>query len=100
MNSEMREQWLGGRTPRIPTLFLPYLLGREGGTFSGPDQLEADGAEAILRALKLPGRNRTAAFDLLAGDALLTYACEAMTEEADPRGGLELLLRRLGGRFR
>jgi len=100
MSSGALERWLRGRNPKIPALFLPHLLGQEGGTFAGPDQLEFDGAEVILRALKLSGRNRTAAFDLLAGDALLTYACEAMTEEADPRAGLELLLGRLGGRFR
>jgi len=100
MNTETLEQWLRSRTPQIPAPFLPHLLGQEGDTFGGPHQLEFDGAEGILRALTLPGRNRMAAFDLLAGDALLTYACEAMTEEEDPHTGFELLLKRLGDRFR
>jgi hypothetical protein len=36
----------------------------------------------------VPGRVRASAFHLLAADALLTYACEAAMEEADPRAEL------------
>lgn len=100
MSAETLEQWLRDRTPQAPAPFLPHLLGREEEPFEGSQQLEAAGAEGILRALKLPGRNRSAAFELLAGDALLTYACEALAQEEDPGSRLELLLKKLGDRFR
>ena len=99
MSAETLEQWLRNRTPQAPAPFLPHLLGGEEEPFEGSNQLEAAGAEGILRALKRPGRNRAAAFDLLAGDALLTYACEALAQEEDTGAGLELLLKRLGDRF-
>ena len=57
------------------------------------------GVEALSRALEKPGRNRETAFELLAADAFLTYACEAVAQEADVGAGLEGLLERLGDRF-
>jgi hypothetical protein len=100
MKTETLEQWLLGRPPRIPSAFLPHLLERDGGLFQGSSQLEAAGVSRITRALEQPGRNRTAAFDLLAGDAFLTYACEALAREEDPGEGLSLLLHEIGGRIR
>jgi hypothetical protein len=100
MKSETLEQWLVGRSPDIPPAFLPHLLEGDGGSFGGPGQLEAAGVSRIALALKQPGRSRTAAFDLLAGDAFLTYACEALAREEDPGQGLNHLLQRLGGQLR
>jgi len=45
--------------------------------------------------LRTPGRVRESAFDLLAADALLTYACEAALESPDPEGVLGAILRRI-----
>ncbi len=92
--------WLRGRDPAVPAVFLSLLLPGESRAFAGPESLEEPGAEAIAEALAAPGRNRAAAFRLLAGDALLTYACEAAAEEERPGEALEILLKRLGDRFR
>jgi hypothetical protein len=56
--------------------------------------------ECLVRALETPGRIREAAFQLLAADAFLTYACEAMVDEEDCQAGLVDVLRRMGDRFR
>ncbi|MGM0668207.1 MAG: hypothetical protein ACQET1_00725 [Gemmatimonadota bacterium] len=92
--------WLRDRRPEVPAAFLSPLLQGEARASAGPEGLEKAGAEAIAEALAAPGRNRTAAFRLLAGDALLTYACEATAEEERPGETLEILLKRLGDRFR
>ena len=52
------------------------------------------GREALLFALRHPGRNREAAFALLAADALLTLACEQALDVDDPE---EVLLEILEG---
>jgi hypothetical protein len=57
------------------------------------------GEEALSRSLQRTGRDREAAFLLLAADAFFTYACEAMAEADDPGRGLEDLLIRLAGTF-
>lgn len=100
MSRESLERWLLGRTPTVPAPFLPHLLGPDGDVFGGASQLEAMGLAGIHRALGHPGRNREGAFHLLAGDAHLTYACEALAREKDPGEALRLLLRRVGDHFR
>jgi hypothetical protein len=56
-------------------------------------QTLADRAKRALHAAaSRPGRVRRSAFDLLAADALLTYACEAALEAADPEQALNRLL--------
>jgi hypothetical protein len=57
------------------------------------------GEAALRRALENPGRDRGAAFHLLAADAFLTYACEVGAEEADVQGSLMALLEQIGERF-
>jgi hypothetical protein len=57
--------------------------------------LAASGAEVLARALSHPGRDRSAAFELLAADALLTYACEEAAREEDVEGALAAILRRV-----
>lgn len=92
--------WLRDRRPEVPAAFLSLLLPGETRAFTGPEGLEEAGAEAVAEALAAPGRNRTAAFRLLAGDALLTYACEAAAGEERPGETLGILLKSLGDRFR
>ena len=94
------EEWLEGRSPSVPETFLPLLL--EAGSVESrtPEELGRVGGDALARALGAPGRNRESAFALLAGDALLTYACEALAEEdGDVGQGLEVLIQELGTRF-
>lgn len=101
MGSDMARSWLDGRDPAAPaelrSLVDDDLRGR------GP--LRERLAEAALRRLGAARRHpgeRGAAFDLLAADAHLTYACEeAVTRPADaekgvdPEGLLRSLLRRV-----
>jgi len=92
------EEWLRGRAPSVPRALLPMLL--EGGEGPiGPEDLAARGEAALGKALESPGRNRRAAFDLLVGDAFITYACEAMSRAEEVETGLEALLTGLGERL-
>jgi hypothetical protein len=75
------------------------MLAEEGEAPISVEELRRLGEEALERALAHPGRDRRAAFDLLAGDALITYACELLAREDDPGGRLDGLLKELGGRF-
>ena len=97
MSKVILEDWLRRRIPPIPSPFLPYLLGEEG-VLDSLD-LAGRGAASLSKALGRPGRNRGAAFHLLAADALLTYACEAVARHPDPKASLETLLEGLGDRF-
>jgi len=48
----------------------------------------------LARARRSPGKVRSSAWHLLAADALLTYACEAALEAAEPPRAFEEILRR------
>jgi len=98
MSAKTLEVWLRGRVPRIPAPFLPYLLQYGEGPL-GAMGLSARGTEALSHALELPGRDREAAFHLLAADAFFTYACEEVVQEGHVQAGLEGLLEQLGDRF-
>ena len=75
------------------------MLLQEGEGSTGPEELAARGEVALRKALRSPGRVRRAAFDLLVGDAFITYACEAMSGAEDPEAGLQALLTGMGERF-
>lgn len=92
------EEWLKEREPKIPAPFLPHLFGVSPGP-AGIENLIDSGEEALRRALQKTGQSRAGAFDLLAADAFLTYACEAAAAGGDVRGSLEALLERIGERF-
>jgi hypothetical protein len=66
--------------------------GGDGAPVSGPESrvgtLTALAMSALESALERPGRVRDSAFQLLAADALLTYACEAALECEDAEGTL------------
>ena len=57
------------------------------------EALERLGLQELGRARSAPGRIRESGFHLLAADALLTYACEAALESADPTAALGTVLR-------
>ena len=68
--------WLDERTPLMPSVLRGYLDQESGEDGSGEGLTRAAVAE-MINALALPGRDRVAAFHLLASDAYGTYACEA-----------------------
>jgi hypothetical protein len=98
MAEEWMESWLMRRKPELPRVFLRRLLAGGGGP-AGVQELSRRGEEALKTALRSPGEDRERAFHLLAADAFLTYACEALTETEDVGSGLETLLARLGTEF-
>jgi hypothetical protein len=56
------------------------------------DHLVAEAGAALDRARAATGRVRESALDLLAADALFTYACEAALEIPDPDEALERII--------
>lgn len=85
-------RWLAERAPAPPdALRLP----RIDGAGDPVEMLTDEGVRLLDRALTGAGE-RKGAFDLLAADALLTYACEAAARCADPEAALLGILRRIG----
>ena len=83
--------WLADREPRPPDA-LPLMV--EGGGGDVLEGLLAGGLAALERALAGHGERR-GAFELLAADALLTYACEWASASPDPECELQRILARL-----
>jgi len=98
MTKKELEVWLRDREPGIPGPFLPHLL-ESGDGGPGAGGLLELGAEALERALERPAWNHEAAYRLLAADAYLTYACEAVVQDGDVRRSLEEIFGWLGDRF-
>ena len=85
-------RWLAEREPAPPeALPLPRI---EGGG-APVEALAEEGVRLLERALTGSGERR-GAFDLLAADALLTYACEAAARCSDPEAALLGIVRRIG----
>ena len=92
--------WLATRTPPAPDELKAWLkipddgANFDGGVASLPGCLVAGGLAHLDEAVARPGRDREAAYQLLAADALITYSCEAASEAADGGGVLrEVLVR-------
>ncbi len=93
--------WRATRTPPAPDELKAWLSVPDGGT--DPDGGAASVTESLLQsgllhleeAVARPGRDREAAYQLLAADALVTYGCEAASESADVRGALREVLDRV-----
>ncbi len=92
--------WLATRTPPAPDELKAWLKppddgeDLDSGVASVPGCLVAGGLAHLNEAAARPGRDREAAYQLLAADALITYSCEAASEAADVRGALrEVLVR-------
>lgn len=82
-----REAWLDGRRP-APPIELGRAVSAALGSSDRRGPIAAALAEAgrarLAVALARPGRVRESAFELLAADALITYACEAVLASDDP----------------
>lgn len=93
--------WLDARRPAPPPTLRAHLDRRVtpapagGGEGALPDHLAAAGRDLLQRVRSHPAAGRELALDLLAADALVTYAFEAQAE-ADP-GRLVDLARRIAG---
>ncbi len=101
--------WVATRTPPAPDELKAWLKFPDDGSDpdGGPDDGPEDGVASVpgslLRAGLLhleaavarPGRDREAAYQLLAADALVTYGCEAASESSDVRSLLREILGRV-----
>ena len=86
--------WLASRTPAPPdALILPV----EDASGDLTATLADAGALALTQALTGQGE-RSGAYDLLAADGLLTYACESAAGAVDPEVDLLQILERVGRR--
>lgn len=95
--TERAADWLRKRSPPPPEAFRPWLEGVDAEAGETLSQTLARTAIARLDdALGLPGRDREAAFRLLAADALLTHACEAAADEESPEAAIREILERVG----
>ena len=78
---------------RVPPELVEWMK-RFGGMAGDTEQ--QDFGEAALRALKVslarPGRDREAAYALLAADGLMTQAVERLAASEDPEAGLRALV--------
>lgn len=102
MGHEAAQGWLDGREPVPPTELRSRLDDDMGGTDPLVVRFTEVAVRRLGRARQRPGE-RAAAFDLLAADAYLTYACEAAVDpgarsagpEAAGPGAEEILLETL-----
>ena len=95
MSTDSLAGWLSGRRPSPPAALagrLAETIGEEAG--SPPATLAGLGARVLERVAAATAQDRALALDLLAADALVTYAFEAQAE-SDVRG-LSRLAERIG----
>jgi len=90
--------WLATRTPPAPDELKAWLkipddgTDPDGGVTSVPGSLLKAALVHLEDAVVRPGRDREAAYQLLAADALITYGCEAASEATDVRSALREVL--------
>ncbi len=93
--------WLARRTPTAPDELKAWLTIAGGeteperGDATLPERLVEAGLVHLEEAVARPGRDREAAHELLAADALITYGCEAAGESLDVGRALGEILGRL-----
>ena len=94
-------KWIEGRVPPVPIAFRPWMeeprtMGSANRSGPSPEALAEAAEKALTRSLGPSGRERDGAFDLLAADGMITYACEAIVaKSSDPLPGLRTVVRRL-----
>ncbi len=83
MPSPSLEVWLRGRVPPPPATFRGFVEPSRPDALATPEALAEAGVEALRRAEADEAAAHGGAFELLAADALITYACEAALDDAD-----------------
>jgi hypothetical protein len=91
--------WLDARRPRTPDGLKEWLAVDDERPFS-VGALADLGIAALDQAEVSERLDRHAAFQLLAADAFLTYACEAAVDEPDVASRLHLILDRCAAAWR
>ena len=91
--------WLDARRPPVPDGLKDWLAVDDDLPLSVAALAEL-GIAALDRADVTRRLGRHAAFQLLAADAFLTYACEAAVDEPDVASGLHLILDRCAAAWR
>ncbi len=95
--TETVSDWLDRRRPAAPEELDRRLRPHVAGSAPPLEALVSATESALGAVLGAPdSRERAAAYELLAADALLTYACEAAIEGAHPEAALEGVLEHLG----
>ena len=79
-----RPAWIRSADPAVPGELARWIRAPTGEEPPGPDALVEAAVDALRRSLQPAGRPREGAFHLLAADALVTWACEAALDAADP----------------
>ena len=87
------DAWMEARRLAAPMDLGPWLHA-DGESGSMTERITLLARKALDEARARPGRLRESAFQLLAADALVTYACEAALEQADPSAALRAILLR------
>jgi hypothetical protein len=90
--------WLATRRPPAPDELKGWFKIPDDG--ADPDGSMASVSGSLMKAALVhlgdavvrPGRDREAAYQLLAADALITYGCEAASEETNVRSALRAVL--------
>lgn len=86
-------KWMEARRPAPPMDLAPWLLAdAESGSMA--ERITRLARTALDESCARPGRIRESAFQLLAADALVTYACEAALEQRDPSAALRAIMLR------
>lgn len=85
--------WMAARRPAAP-MDLGRWSHADAESGSMAERITSLARTALEESLARPGRIRGRAFQLLAADALITYACEAALEERDPPAALRAILLR------
>lgn len=91
--------WLAARRPPVPD-GLKEWLAVDGDPALSVTALADLGIAALDRARVSQRLDRHAAFQLLAADAFLTYACEAAVDEPEVASQLHLILDRCAAAWR
>lgn len=95
------QRWLAERRPAPPeqlaTAVQQALAREDVESGTGLETLVSAARTCLEEALTCPGRVRASAFSLLLADGLLTYACEAALDQADPDAVLLAMAEVAGG---
>lgn len=80
--------WIETRTPAVPEGFETWMAPASPNAELSVTALVREARRSLDRVQKSDDRTRSGAFDLLAADGFVTWACEAALGQADPVASL------------